>query len=60
MLDYAPDGLVGLQEWAISYESAALPDEGVLLRFIAASRPAPRRVAPAFEPERMAGFCAAG
>jgi hypothetical protein len=37
-----------------------LPDDGVLLRFLAASRLAPRRAAPAFEPERMAGFCAAG
>jgi len=60
MLDYAPDGVAARQEWAISYESGELPDDGVLLRFLAASRLAPRRAAPAVEPERMAGFCAAG
>jgi hypothetical protein len=61
MLDYAPDGMTGLQDWAISYASGELPEEGVLLGFIAASRRAAvRGAAPVFEPERMAGFCAAG
>jgi hypothetical protein len=61
MLDYAPDGMDSQQDWAIAYKGEELPDEGVLLHFIATSRRAARRgAAPGFEPERLAGFCAAG
>jgi hypothetical protein len=62
---------LGGQEWSVPWEVGHLPDESLLYRIIAASRGAAvrpstpnesfeRRTQPAFQPERVSGFCAAG
>jgi hypothetical protein len=66
MLDYAPDTVIGNaaavdSRWTIAWAGEGLPDESVLLDFIAASRQAGSRATRiGFEPERVAGYCAAG
>ncbi len=71
MLDYVPDDVIGLshvscvQEWALSWESEAVPaDGGLVLKLIAASeaccaKPANGRLpGGVFQPERFSGYCA--
>ncbi len=72
MLDYVPDDLTGAnasscgQELTVVWESENVPEDGLLLQLIAASRatiidmvPTDRMVRPAvFQPERISGFCA--
>jgi hypothetical protein len=77
MLNYVPDGLevdrealYGSHQWGMTWESQTVPDDGLLLKIIAASRTTGThagrpmsaggaRQNPTFSPERMSGFCAA-
>ncbi len=73
MLHYAPDapGLETLspggEDWAVAWQGNALPHPGLLLNLLARSRENPKRGAgtppplrSAYQPERLAGLCAAG
>ncbi len=77
MLHYEPDGMfldasaLGVEDWAVGWDSEEMPGRGVLMNMIAdyrafskgATAPLPalgRLIHSVFQPERVSGFCAAG